>query len=183
MFSITPLAPERLEDFFSYLAAHVAENGKAGAPRFAPLTQAESSALPEELRQRFEEGIAKEFGEMGWRRAWIAVGQSGQILGHIDIRTHGKRNAEHRVMLGMGVHGQHRQQGIGQELLQHVIDYCRQHPGICWLDLEVMADNLPARRLYEKMNFALLCTTHDMFRLDGVSFDYTFMTLNVEKGG
>jgi hypothetical protein len=44
-----------------------------------------------------------------------------------------------------------------------------------------MTNNIPAKSLYEKMNFELINTTKDMFRIDNISHDYTSMTLNVEN--
>ncbi|MEZ4827832.1 MAG: GNAT family N-acetyltransferase [Bacteroidia bacterium] len=103
------------------------------------------------------------------------------MVGHIDIRPNNHPNAEHRVLLGMGVDSNFRGLKIGHQLLAFVIEYCKNNPKISWLDLEVMENNIPAKRLYEKMNFETLATTKDMFRIEGISYDYTSMTLRVEN--
>lgn len=180
MTSIKELNHEDVERFFRYLAPHIAENGQQGDALYFPLSK-EQSVLSPELSSRFKEGLSKSFGEVGWRKLWVAMDAHNEILGHIDLRSNNQLNASHRVVLGMGVQRDFRKSGIGQMLLEFVIDFCIKHPGIAWLDLEVMTNNDPAVRLYERMNFEKLSTTKDMFRIDGNSYDYTAMTLNVER--
>lgn len=178
MITVSELPEERLEEFFQYLSVHISENAQEGNIIFLPLSKAQS-ILTESLKEKFVEGLDKAFGEMGWRKVWVAINTDAQIIGHIDIRHHHQPLAEHRVLLGMGVDSRYRNLKIGQQLLETVIDYCHNHPKIVWLDLEMMANNHPARKLYEKMGFQLTGETTDMFRIDGISYDYTSMTLNV----
>ncbi len=70
---------------------------------------------------------------------------------------------------------------IGQNLLAFIIDYCKANRQISWIDLQVLTNNIPATKLYKKMNFEELSITKDMFRIDNISYDYTSMTLNVEN--
>lgn len=178
MIIITELAEGMSEEFFQYLEQHIAENGQEGNIVFLPLSK-DQSTLSDALKEKFLEGMHKPYGENGWRKAWIATHANNQIIGHIDIRSHNQPNAEHRVLLGMGVHSQYRNHKIGQQLLQTVIDYCRNHPKIAWLDLEMMANNHPAKKLYEKMGFEIIGEVKDMFRIDQNTYDYTSMTLKV----
>lgn len=178
MISIAPLPPERLEDFFSYLAAHVSENGQDGSLLFLPLSRPQSTLSPE-MKSKFERGMHLAYGEAGWRKTWAAATPENRIVGHIDLRAHPQPNAEHRVLLGMGVDRNFRGMRIGRRLLEVVAEYARNHPGISWIDLEVLTHNLPARRLYEAMGFVEVGVTRDMFRIGGQSYDYTSMTLQV----
>lgn len=180
MILIKELDNERLEDFFHYLNIHISENGQNGAMLYFPLSK-EQSILSNELIIKFKEGLSKNIGENGWRKVWIAFNEEGKFIGHIDIRSNNQLNSEHRVLLGMGVEINFRSLKIGQNLLEFIIEYCRQNPKINWIDLEVMTKNIPAKNLYEKMGFEHLSTTKDMFRIDKVSYDYTSMTLNVEN--
>lgn len=91
MLSIQPLTAEKLESFFEYLAPQLAENGSEGNPLFFPLSKAQSVLSPE-LQTSFAVSITKDFGEKGWRKAWIATHPSGEIVGHIDIRAHHQPN-------------------------------------------------------------------------------------------
>lgn len=180
MILIQELDNEILEAFFQYLAIHIAENGQSGTTLFFPLSKGQS-VISQELTGKFKEGLSKDLGEIGWRKVWVAINHEGEIIGHIDIRSNNRLNSHHRVLLGMGVHKKFRSLKIGQKLLEFVIQYCRENSNITWLDLEVMTMNIPAKNLYEKMNFEHLSTTKDMFRIDGISYDSTCMTLHVEK--
>jgi len=180
MILIKELDNERLKDFFLYLTIHISENAQNGTSLYFPLSKGQSK-LSNELKKKFKEGISKKIGEHSWRKAWVALNLEGEIVGHIDIRSNNQLNSEHRVILGMGVDKNFRALRIGQKLLEFIIEYCRKEQKISWIDLEVMTNNIPAKGLYEKMNFELLNTTKDMFRIDNISYDYTYMTLNVEN--
>ena len=180
MILIKELETKIFEDFFQYLAIHISENGQNGTTLYFPISK-EQSMLSNELMMKFKDGMSKEIGEIGWRKVWVAFSQEGKIVGHIDIRSNTHLNSEHRALLGMGVDINFRRLKIGRKLLEFIIEYCRKSPKISWIDLEVMTKNVPAKNLYEKMNFEHLSTTKDMFRIDNISYDYTSMTLNVES--
>jgi len=176
--NIKKIKKEQFPDFFRYLTVHLAENGQNGL-YFQPLS-IEQSKFDEEWEKKFSIGLEKEKGEEGWRILWLATNQENQIVGHIDIRGRPEPNTSHRVLLGMGVDSQFRKLKIGQQLVQFVIDYCKNQPDISWLDLDVMSNNVPAIRLYEKIEFQVLSQTDDMFRIEDVSYGHTAMTMNVE---
>lgn len=177
---ITELNKERMDSFFKYLVRHISENGVNGTDIFVPLTR-QQSELSDELRSKFEDGLEKEFGKNGWRRTWLAINEENNIVGHADIRSNNQLNAEHRVVLGMGVDINYRRKKIGFNLLENIINYCKANPKISWLDLEIISSNTKAKNLYEKLGFRQIGLTEDMFRIDNVSYDYIFMTLNVEN--
>jgi ribosomal protein S18 acetylase RimI-like enzyme len=179
MISIKELSKDQLEDFFHYLTIHLSENGRNGAILFQPLAT-QQSTLSDEWKSQFEDGMNKAYGEIGWRKIWVALTKENNIVGHIDIRSTNKLNTEHRVLLGMGVDSNFRSLKIGHQLLEFIIEFCRNNHKISWIDLEVLTSNIPAKSLYEKMNFEQLSVTKDMFRIDNISYDYTSMTLNVE---
>lgn len=180
MIKIDQLKKERLDNFFEYLSIHLSENGIKKAPLFQPLTK-KQSGLSAEWKEKFEKGLNKDFNNPGWRKLWIATNEANQIIGHIDIRSHNDSNTEHRVLLGMGVDSNFRNLKTGQKLIEFVIAYCKNDSKICWVDLQVLANNIPAIMLYKKMNFQEQSIIVDMFRIDTISYDYTSMTLNVES--
>ncbi|MCO4293556.1 GNAT family N-acetyltransferase [Solitalea sp. MAHUQ-68] len=180
MISIKELDRDKLDDFIQYLTIHLSENGQNGTVLFQPLSK-QQSELSNNWKEKFEDGMNKKNNETGWRKVWVAINEENKIVGHIDIRSHNQLNSEHRVLLGMGVDSNFRNLKIGQKLVEFVIGYCRDNQKISWIDLQVLTNNLPAIKLYEKMNFEQLSITKDMFRIDGCSFDYTSMTLNVEN--
>lgn len=178
MIRIHELSEAELPAFFVYLAEHLAENGAGGGIVFQPLSQSESVLTPE-WEKIFSEGLKTPFGAPGWRKLWVAYGEDNTMLGHVDIRAQRQPHTLHRVLLGMGVHSGYRKQKIGESLVQFVITYCKNEPSLSWLDLEVMANNVPALRLYQKTGFREIGTTPDMFRIDGISYAYTSMSLFV----
>ena len=175
--SISEIKSEEFNKFFIYLDTHLAENGKADL-LFIPLTNKQIK-VDSEFREKFTNGFNIEFGRLGWRKLWIAKDQKGLIIGHIDIRSTNELNTGHRVLLGMGVDVNFRKQKIGQQSLHHVVHYCKNNKDIHWLDLEVMSSNTPAIQLYKTNYFIHLSDCKDMFRINGKSYDYTSMTLDV----
>jgi ribosomal protein S18 acetylase RimI-like enzyme len=129
---------------------------------------------------RFEQGISTTFGESGWRRLWLAVDNDGQIVGHIDIRSHPESNTTHRALLGMGVDRNSRNQGLGLSLLDEMFTFATSQTELEWIDLWVLSSNSAAKALYVKAGFELGGELPDMFRIDGVSQGYTLMTRRID---
>ena len=179
MISIKELNKDNIDDFIQYLTNHLSENGQNGTALFQPLSK-EQSVLTKEWKAKFEDGMNKKNDEIGWRKVWVAINKESNIVGHIDIRSQNQLNTEHRVLLGMGVDSNFRNLKIGQKLLEFIINYCMNNDKISWIDLQVLTNNIPAIKLYKKMNFEQLSITKDMFKIDNISYDYTSMTLNVE---
>jgi len=75
----------------------------------------------------------------------------------------------------MGVHRDHRGQGLGARLLDTALSWAGAQ-GLAWVDLEVLSNNLPARRLYERSGFVQTGEIPDLFRIDGEGHGYVFMT-------
>jgi ribosomal protein S18 acetylase RimI-like enzyme len=63
----------------------------------------------------------------------------------------GPKHAHKGVLWGMYVRPAHRGIGIGQMLVEAIIDHARERVEL--LQLLVVSDNLPARRLYESLGF------------------------------
>lgn len=175
--SIKEIGEEEFGKFLAYLKVHLSENGDNDF-YFLPLTK-EQSQFNVEWESKFKSGMKKDFGEAGWRKLWISLNEENEIVGHIDIRSRNELNTDHRVLLGMGTDYRYRNQKIGQRLLMHVIEYCKLHQQISWIDLEVLGANHKAISMYNKMGFQLLSHTKDMFRFQNQSFDYRSMTLDV----
>jgi RimJ/RimL family protein N-acetyltransferase len=55
------------------------------------------------------------------------------------------------LLWGMYVRPDHRAAGIGRKLVEAIIEHARQHVEL--LQLSVVADNMPARRLYASLGF------------------------------
>jgi len=175
--AIIPLVQQDLPALFVYLDDHLGDNGRDGTPLFQPMPRAESF-FPIEKRAGFVLGLGTALDAPGWRRGWIAVDGGGAICGHIDVRARPERTAAHRCLLGMGVHRDHRAQGLGARLLDTALAWADAQ-GLAWVDLEVLSNNFPARRLYEHSGFVQTGEIADLFRIDGEQHGYVFMTRRV----
>ncbi|MDD0843798.1 GNAT family N-acetyltransferase [Pseudomonas sp. Gutcm_11s] len=175
-YSIESISPSGFNAFITYLNDHLGENGTPEVGYFQPLSRGTSS-FPEERKAAFLAGLAIPVGEQGWRRAWVARGLEGQILGHIDLRGHSERHAQHRCLLGMGVHRSVRRQGLGAALIKHAELWAASTRLLEWIDLQVLGANQAAVALYGQAGFTRVGEVPDMFRIDGHSFSYLTMTL------
>jgi putative acetyltransferase len=85
-------------------------------------------------------------------RLTIVALQAGAIVGQAGFAIHEGRRS-HVAEIGIGVHDEHHNKGIGTALLAELIDAADNWFGIKRLELNVFADNIPAIRLYEKFGF------------------------------
>jgi ribosomal protein S18 acetylase RimI-like enzyme len=176
--TIRPAVDADLPAFFAYLDDHLRDNGAAGTPRFQPLAR-DQLRMPPGLRLSFIKGLALDVGAPGWRRLWLALGPSGDIVGHVDLRARPEHMAAHRAMLGMGVHRAWRRRGLGNRLVEAALAWTRAGTGIEWIDLEVLADNAPAVALYLRCGFTMVARMADMLRIDGDQCDLAYMSLRL----
>ena len=91
---------------------------RQGRHAAVPADGAQRVAPPGRQRGRHSSSaLGTPVGEPGWRRAWLALDEDGAIAGHVDLRARPERPAAHRALLGMGVHRDHRRQGLGARLI------------------------------------------------------------------
>lgn len=100
----------------------------------------------------------------------------GRVVGWCDIRRHPREVHAHRGTLGMGIIPGYRERGLGRRLITATIDAARGQ-GLHRIDLDVHADNLRARALYEKVGFVEEGTARDGVRIDGRFIDVVQMGL------
>lgn len=80
--------------------------------------------------------------------------REGKVVGMIALGPYRGRRA-HAADIGMFVHDEHQNRGIGSELLQAAIELGERWLGLRRLELTVYTDNAPAIRLYEKHGFVI----------------------------
>lgn len=175
---IKPLAEERIDDFFCYLTDHISDNGKDNSPLFQPIS-INNLSIPKGLVDSFKDGQSISMDKSGWRRAFIAVNKMNDIIGHIDLKSHSQTYTHHRALLGMGVHRDYRQLGLGKSLIETAIEWANNATAIESIDLWVLSANSPAIRLYKKLGFQTIGEVEDMFRIDGNSLNYVMMTKKI----
>jgi RimJ/RimL family protein N-acetyltransferase len=166
--------------FIAYLNDHLYDNG-GEAGYFQPMPRRQSF-LPADRQAAFRNGFDVAVGEKGWRRAWLARSADRQIVGHIDLRAHPESFTEHRCLLGMGVDRRHRRAGLGAALIAHARRWAAEVAQLEWIDLQVLSDNQAALALYQRTGFTKAGEIKDMFRIDGKTFSYTTMSMDLKLG-
>jgi ribosomal protein S18 acetylase RimI-like enzyme len=166
-YTIVSVALDELPTLLAYLEDHLRDNGVGETPLFLPMSRTQAWKA-EEKRDAFGRGLSLDVGLAGWRRAWVARAPDETILGHVDLRAHPQPHSDHRALLGIGVHRDHRSRGLGKALLDHAVAWAEEI-GLAWIDLEYLATNLAAGALYRRCGFVEIGRTEDMFRIDGNS--------------
>jgi len=179
---IQALSDADFDRFAHYLNNHLSDNGAPGTGYFQPLPR-QASVFSESRMAAFREALGKPRPGPGWRRAWVAVDgdAGGAMAGHIDLRALAEPHTEHRCLLGMGVHRAYRRAGLGLALIRHAMTWARDEAGLEWVDLQVLARNEKARRLYARAGFEQTGLIPAMFKIDGQVLDYVLMTRRLDR--
>ncbi|TNE44755.1 MAG: GNAT family N-acetyltransferase [Deltaproteobacteria bacterium] len=173
-FTIAPVQRNELKPFMDYIRDHMSDNGHGVTPLFQPQSR-QDPWDDSKLRIMMGTGLSIEVGQKGWRVLWVAKSDDGEIVGHVDLRGQSEPYTEHRALLGIGVHREYRQQGLGGKLLATAIAWAETQDTLDWIELRFLNTNPAAGRLYQKYGFTLLCTIEDTFRIDGESIGNNIM--------
>jgi len=106
---------------------------------------------------------------------FIAI-REDEVIGWCDILPNGLEGFKHSGRLGMGVRKKFRRQGIGRKLSEQTISEAREQ-GLERIELEVLASNIPAISLYEKLGFQVEGVKKNARKLDGKFDDLVEMAL------
>jgi ribosomal protein S18 acetylase RimI-like enzyme len=87
----------------------------------------------------------------------------------------GPKHAHKGMLWGMYVRPEYRSAGIGRMLVEAIIDHAREHVEI--LQLFVVSDNLPARRLYASLGFVEYGLEYHATKYQGRYHDDVLMAL------
>ncbi|PKV48977.1 RimJ/RimL family protein N-acetyltransferase [Aquimarina sp. MAR_2010_214] len=83
----------------------------------------------------------------------LVAESDGDIIGNIDLTGSWRKKMQHTAMIGMGIHTQCQNQGIGTLLIQNVLEWSKENELLKVLWLEVYATNIAGISLYKKMGF------------------------------
>jgi ribosomal protein S18 acetylase RimI-like enzyme len=169
---------EQFDQFIAYLNEQLSDNGRADLLYFMPLERAQSSVSIDKAAS-FRRGLAIPYNKPGWRKMWLCHGANGQLIGHIDLRAYAETASAHRCQLGMGVHRDHRQAGLGKKLIAHAEQWARQQTSLNWIDLDVLSDNLPAIKLYQATGFNRTGEIQELYQLDEAFFAEVSMSKKI----
>jgi putative acetyltransferase len=100
------------------------------------------------------------------RSLLIVAEHQNRIVGITNSMAFKDFKRFHRAGLGMTVRQEYRGQGLGEALLAMLIDQSRLMPGLLTLELNVMAPNKPAHKLYQKFGFIECGRYEKAYRLE-----------------
>jgi RimJ/RimL family protein N-acetyltransferase len=106
----------------------------------------------------------------------VAVTDDERVVGWCDIVRVPMEGFNHTGRLGMGLLPEYRGQGIGRRLAQAAIDAARA-AGMERIELEVLASNVNAIGLYQKLGFVHEGVKRRARHLDGAWDDNVLMAL------
>ncbi|CAN7662294.1 GNAT family N-acetyltransferase [Bosea sp. LjRoot9] len=106
------------------------------------------------------------------------VAVDSEVVGWCDIAPDASPVRAHVGSLGMGLLASHRGQGLGQRLLTLAIERAGER-GLERIELSVLHDNTPARRLYERLGFQSEGRRVRDWKREGVYRDSILMALDL----
>lgn len=110
----------------------------------------------------------------------IVAEADGQIIGVANCRG-GNGGYYHTLDLGITVHSDWRNQGVGTAMMQHMVNWCRANPVVHKLELWVFPDNPRAFHVYEKVGFQQEGYRRSCFLKQGQYLDLILMGIVFER--
>jgi ribosomal protein S18 acetylase RimI-like enzyme len=100
------------------------------------------------------------------------------LLGVAGLRIREGEKEQHKGLLwGMYVRPDARKAGLGRQLVEAVIDHARAHVEV--IQLSVISDNQPARRLYGSLGFVEYGLERDSLKQNGRYYEEILMALDL----
>ena len=111
----------------------------------------------------------------------LLIAEAGQqIIGNIDLTTNKRTMMKHTGYIGMGIHQDWQNQGVGSIFMKELINYSIHNPTLEVLWLQVFDTNEAGKKLYQKMGFEVTGYQKRFFKnADGSYIDNVIMTLNL----
>ncbi|MCG3206794.1 MAG: L-amino acid N-acetyltransferase AaaT [Anaerolineae bacterium] len=119
--------------------------------RSMPKAQQETLQLPFPSREALREQM-----ENRSPQRWVLVAEaedSGKVVGTISVTQSSRSRQAHTATIGMAVHDDYHNRGIGSKLLAAAINLAENWLNVSRVELTVFVDNPAAIHLYEKHGF------------------------------
>lgn len=86
---------------------------------------------------------------------FVAIAEDGTLIGAVGLMVRANPRTRHMGSVGIFVHTDWQNQGVGTALLETVLDLADNWLMLKRVELEVFATNTRARHVYEKLGFEL----------------------------
>lgn len=140
----------------------------AAAREVALIDNALFVSLPDEFQPNaFKDRIGEAMAGEG---KYLVAERGGMPVAHASLFPMTLNRLAHIVRLDMCVHAGYWRQGLGRTLLNHLLDWARQTPGLHKVELLVRASNAPAVALYNQTGFLAEGRHRDRIKLANEAF-------------
>lgn len=113
-------------------------------------------STPESFRSRNVEAQSKWIEDAEKSNTSIIVGvydKNGRIVGFCNGSSYKDIKRKHRAALGVSIHPACRGLGLGKMLMETLIGNMKKFDDIKIIELDVMTENIPAIKMYERLGF------------------------------
>jgi ribosomal protein S18 acetylase RimI-like enzyme len=131
----------------------------------------------DELARRSDADMVRTLETMSVFGAVLPDGTLGGI--NAFLRNEGAKERHRGWMIQVYVRPGHRGSGMGQALVEHLVDHAGHH--VLQLHLGVWTDNLPALRLYQRLGFSIYGTEPRYLFVNGRFIDEHLMVRFLDK--
>jgi ribosomal protein S18 acetylase RimI-like enzyme len=128
-------------------------------------------SAPENFAKRSDEELRRTLSELTIFGAETASGDLAGIVAF--LRNEGLKERHRGWMIQVYVRAEHRGNGVGRMLVEHLIEHARHH--VLQVHLGVWSENLPAIRLYERLGFEIYGTEPRYLFVNGRFIDEHLM--------
>jgi len=136
-----------------------------------------------------------ELPSLEFERGWIAGNRAkpgtlmvgayagDALIALCSVAAADKVRIRHTATLGISIAAGWRGRGLGRVLMDELIRFAREHPGIEQVYLGVLADNTVARRLYARCGFVECGVEPGRIKRAGGYVDHVNMVLGLRPAG
>jgi len=109
--------------------------------------------------------------------AFLVAEARGEIIGDLNCKGFTRRALRHTVSLGMSVHKDWRNKGVGTLLMERAIEWAKSTNIVKRMELSVYERNARARHIYEKFGFQIEGIRKNFICENGTYIDDVIMAL------
>ena len=162
---------------------HIRRLMPADAAQYREIQLAGLKDCPEAFGSTFETENLKplsSFAERLGSSAVFGAFRGAELLGIAGFAVReGVKEAHKGLLWGMYVQPDARKSGVGRQLVEAIIDFARQRAEL--IQLSVVSDNQPARRLYARLGFVEYGVEKNSLKQGGRYFDEILMALDLVR--